>query len=190
MVNLCIKLEIIFRNFKFRLRGCILSMYLKLHGCKVGKRLNCKQWPLFRRIPTSNLIIGDEVNIGYRISFDFNGDGVIILGNHVDLTQDILISASKKVKIGSFSLIAEFVSIRDSDHGIKKDQLIYKQSGRISEITIGQDVWISAGVRILKGSHIPDGVVIGANSIVNSSSILEEKSIYAGNPVRFIKPRP
>lgn len=35
-----------------------------------------------------------------------------------------------------------------------------------NEITIGNNVWIGCGVKIYKGSVVPDGCVIAANSIV------------------------
>jgi virginiamycin A acetyltransferase len=54
-------------------------------------------------------------------------------------------------------------------------------------ITVGNDVWIGANVVILDGAVIPDGCVIGAQSLVKG--ILKEYSIYAGNPLRLIGTR-
>ena len=57
---------------------------------------------------------------GYGVSLDIRNGGQLIIGNNVNLTQDIVISALDKVEIGDDTLIAEFVSIRDADHQFKK----------------------------------------------------------------------
>lgn len=52
--------------------------------------------------------------------------------------------------------------------------------------TIGDNVWIGPGVKIFGKIHIADGVMIGANSVVNRS--FEEPDItIAGCPARKIK---
>jgi len=53
-------------------------------------------------------------------------------------------------------------------------------------IKIGNGVWIGANCTIVAGSGIPNGSVIGANSIVNKL-LEEEESIYGGLPAKFIK---
>lgn len=55
-------------------------------------------------------------------------------------------------------------------------------------ITIGNNVVVSAGARILSGVSIADGVVIGANSLV-SKDLHSPFGIYAGNPARKVKER-
>lgn len=52
--------------------------------------------------------------------------------------------------------------------------------------TIGDNVWIGPGVKIFGKIHIADGVMIGANSVVNRS--FDESDItIAGCPARKIK---
>ncbi|WP_410240498.1 acyltransferase [Sphingobacterium thalpophilum] len=53
-------------------------------------------------------------------------------------------------------------------------------------MTIGNNVWIGCRCLILKGSHIPDNCVVGANSLV--SKRLETKSaVYGGEALRILK---
>ncbi len=52
-------------------------------------------------------------------------------------------------------------------------------------ITIGNNVWIGAGVTVLPGVKIGDNCVIGAGSVVVRS--IPENSIAVGNPCRVIK---
>lgn len=177
------------RNASSLARGAVLKLYLKIHGCSVGKGLKCKQFPIFRSVPNGNMIIGDHVNVGFRITFDSKADGRIVIGDFVNLTQDIIISADEVVKIGEHTLIAERVSIRDADHKIAAGTPICRQGLESAAVEVGRDVWIGAGTNILKGAYIPDGAVIGASSLVLQKSQLGPDGIYAGCPVRFLGKR-
>lgn len=189
MVAIIVFLERVFRNNKYKFKGKCLKLYLLLHGCKVGKKLRCHRFPNFRSVPFKNLQIGNHVTIGYAITFEMGSSGEIIIGNKVNLTQNIIISTNKKVSIGDNVLVAENVSIRDSNHQIEIDTPIIFQPHTSKAVVIRNDVWIGAGVVILSGSQVPDGVVLGANSLVNEKSKLKANSVYAGSPVRFIKNR-
>lgn len=52
-------------------------------------------------------------------------------------------------------------------------------------ITVGNDVWIGAGVSVLPGVTIGNNCVIGAGSVVNRD--IPDNSLAAGNPCRVIK---
>lgn len=52
-------------------------------------------------------------------------------------------------------------------------------------ITVGNDVWIGAGVSVLPGVTIGDNCVIGAGSVVTKD--IPENSVAAGNPCKIIK---
>jgi len=53
-------------------------------------------------------------------------------------------------------------------------------------ITIGNDVWIGAGVSVLPGVTIGDGAVIGAGSVVTKD--IPPRVLAVGNPCRVIRP--
>jgi acetyltransferase-like isoleucine patch superfamily enzyme len=177
------------RNRCCYFRGSVLKFYLRLHGCKAGKRLRCHTFPKFRMIPDNNCVIGDFVTIGYGITFEIQKNGSLIVGNHVKLTQNILISSGIGITIGDHSIFGENVSIRDGDHESLQEKPVLFQENKYSPVHIGKDVWIGAGSYVLPGSTIPDGTVIGSNSVVLSGSGLKEYCIYAGSPVRFIRQR-
>ncbi|MCW2490757.1 MAG: acetyltransferase, partial [Frankiales bacterium] len=63
-----------------------------------------------------------------------------------------------------------------------KDQGITK-----SPIRIGADVWLANKVTVVRGVHIGDGSVVGANAVVTSD--LPPYSIAAGVPARVIRSR-
>ncbi|CAB5151406.1 hypothetical protein D3OALGA1CA_4634 [Olavius algarvensis associated proteobacterium Delta 3] len=178
-----------FRNSLYRLKGAMLKAYLHFHGCKVDNKLKCKRFPIFRTVPQKNFFIGNNVTIGFNITFDIHEGGRLVIGDRVNLTQDILICARSEVSIGEDTLVAENVSIRDGDHMSCRSEPIHSQPVVSDPVRIGRDVWIGAFSVVLKGASIPDGVVIGAKSLVLQSSSMIPYSINVGSPVRRIAMR-
>lgn len=52
-------------------------------------------------------------------------------------------------------------------------------------ITLGDNIWLAAGVTILPGVTLGDNVVVGAGSVVTKS--FSDNVLLAGNPARIIK---
>lgn len=184
-----IRLEIALMNALARAKGALLTVYLRLHGCVVGKNLKCKQWPIFRVPPQGNMSLGDNIVVGYGITFILENTGTVTIGHRVILTHNVLISAAESITIGDSTMVGENVSVRDADHGTKADIEIYKQKQASTPVLIGRDVWLGAGTVVLKGAHIRDGVVIGANSVVTSSTTTDSYCIYTGSPIKFLRKR-
>jgi len=106
-----------------------------------------------------------------------------------------------KAKIGSFSSISYGVTIGPPEHDYKRlttHPFLYDPSYNVfsheeilpqtkfdKEIIIGSDVWIGCNATILRGIHVGDGAVIGANSLVNKD--VPPYAIVAGDPARIIK---
>ena len=51
-------------------------------------------------------------------------------------------------------------------------------------IVVDDDVWIGANCAILDGSHLAQGCVVAAGSVVRGH--LAEYTIYGGNPLRVL----
>lgn len=139
-------------------------------------------------------LINKNVKIGKNVTFfegvTIFGDGPVRIGDCVSIGQNTLIYASKKgggITIGNNTQIAAQSYIIDVDHGIEKDVLIRNQDNTVAPICIGSDVWIAAGCKVLKGSVIHDGAVIGANSVVKGD--IPENAIAVGSPARVKKYR-
>ncbi len=177
------------RNLSWYIRGWLVKQYLIVHGCMVGKRLRCQQWPTFRAIPEGNIIIGNRVTIGYRITLEVLSTGKLYLEDHVHLTQDILISCRYEVKLGKNVGVAEYVSIRDSDHGLKAGENPHNQESVSDSIIIKRDSGIGRGSAVFRGVIIEEGVVIGANCILLRGTKTIPNGIYLGNPARLIGKR-
>ncbi len=136
---------------------------------------------------TGNVMIGEKARIGDLAELTTNHEGVIRIGREVRLNRGATICAYTEVSIGDFSMVGEFVSIRDANHGIAKGELVRNQKHDAKPIRIGKDVWVGRGACILPGVTIGDGAIIGANSIVTKD--VPENCIAAGIPAKVIRER-
>lgn len=53
-------------------------------------------------------------------------------------------------------------------------------------ITVGDNVWIGAGVQVMPGVNIGSNVVIGGGSVVVKD--IQSNSVAVGNPCKVIRP--
>lgn len=138
-------------------------------------------------------VINKNIKLGHNVTIYPDvmlfGDGEIVIGDNVDIGNGTVIYASKSggVTIGNNTNIAAQCYIIDMDHGIKEGELICNQENTVEEVTIGNDCWIAAGCKVLKGSHIKDGTVIGALSLVKGE--IPENAIAYGIPAKVKKYR-
>ena len=134
-----------------------------------------------------NVKIGRNVTIYPDVMFF--GDGLIDIGDNSAIGNGTIIYSSKDggVTIGNDTLIAGQCYIIDTDHGISADELIRHQHNSVAPISIGNDCWIAAGCKVLKGSHIKDGAVIGALSLVKGE--IPENAVAYGIPAKVKKYR-
>lgn len=164
------------RAFKQRLR-------LKHLGNKVwiDKRVE------FMRFP-KNIRVDSEVVVkeGARICA-CNAQAEISIGARTTIGYHNFIFASAGIEIGEDCLIAPFVYLVDSDHGIARDQLINRQPNQSAPIKIGKGAWLASNVTVLKGVNIGEGAVIAANSVVNCD--VPPFEIWGGSPAKKIGAR-
>ena len=180
-------IEVIFLIYKF-LDKLINISVRKLRKYRIKKIYKLqKSINIYGKVQLDNPNITFGNNVSIYSGVQIWGDGEIILGDNVAIGKDTIIFSHNSIYIGSDTSIAAQCYIIDSDHGIKKASLIREQALESQSIYIGKDVWISAGCKVLKGSYISDGSVIGAMSLVKGFT--EPYSINVGIPVKKIKDR-
>ena len=126
------------------------------------------------------IIIGSRSRIGRDVELQSEESGTIKIGNEVRVNTGCTIVSYSKVTIGDHTMIGEYVSIRDANHGTAYGKIIKDQPHSSKPVTIGKDVWIGRGSCILPGVTIGDGAVIGANSVVTKD--ISSNSVSVGNP--------
>ncbi len=138
-------------------------------------------------VNATNITLGKNVTIYPNVYFW--GDGEIVIGDNCDIGRDTVIFASKQggVRIGDDVSVDARCGIIDSNHGIRRGDLIRNQPQDSERILIGNDVWIAAKGTVIKGAKICDGAVVGAGSVVNSE--MPAYAIAAGVPAKVIRMR-
>jgi len=129
------------------------------------------------------------------------GEGVIIeSGFHCDYGNQITIGdrsfininctvldapiSEGAISIGQDCLIGPNVQLLAVSHAVNPTQRLNKENFA-SPITVGNNVWIGAGVIVLAGVTICDNAVVGAGSVVIKS--VAPNTVVAGNPAVKIK---
>lgn len=111
--------------------------------------------------------------------------GTFKIGNNFWANAFSEFYCSKELIFGDDVLIGFHVIFLDSDyHPIFNDQ--HKIINHDRRIILGNNVWISTNVTVLKGTHIGNKIIVGAGSLV-TGKLLEEHSIYCGNPAKPVK---
>ena len=90
------------------------------------------------------------------------------------------------VSIGEECMFANNITIMSGDGHLIKDKTTKEPLHTKGFCHIGNHVWIGKGAVICKNTTIPDGCIVGANSIV-TKSFDEKDSILAGMPAKIVK---
>lgn len=130
------------------------------------------------------LICKGKTFIGTGCNISIGKTAEIIFGKDAVITAKSSLICHKKIMIGENFLCSWDVLIMDTDfHKIYSESMLVNEP---KEIIIGDKVWICCGCKILKGSKVPNGCVIGANSFLNKE-FYRDNSVYVGNPARLYK---
>lgn len=102
--------------------------------------------------------------------------------------RNSIIEAFNKIIIGKGVLIGPNVYIADNSHEYKDFTIGIGEQGRVdclNTISIKDGAWIGAGSTIIGGVNIGFGVVVAANTFVNSD--IPDHCVVAGSPAKIIK---
>ncbi|GAA4333158.1 hypothetical protein GCM10023149_39740 [Mucilaginibacter gynuensis] len=120
---------------------------------------------------------GCKINVG--------PEGQLIIGEDFNMSTECALVAAKKIEIGNQSGISWESLVMDTDF-----HHIFDENGEVfnhpKEVIIGDKVWVGCRCTILKGSVIPSGSIVAANSLV-TKRLVGENNIFGGNPMRVLK---
>lgn len=125
---------------------------------------------------------GEQVIIEPPFACDYGYN--IEIGENFFANMNCVILDGAKVRIGDNVFIAPNVGIYTAGHPLDVEQR-NKGLEYAYPVTIGNNVWIGAGVHILPGVTIGDNVVIGAGSVVTKD--IPSDVLAVGNPCRVIR---
>lgn len=134
-----------------------------------------------------SVLIGDNCTLRHGCLLLPYG-GSITLENNVAVGAYSVVYGHGGVHVGKNTLIGPHVIIIPANHKFDRlDTPICLQGESRLGITIGEDVWIGAGVKILDGITIGNGAVIAAGAIVTSD--VPNNAVFGGVPAKFLKMR-
>jgi len=115
-----------------------------------------------------------------------NGD--ILLGDRSNLGFHCEIFSGSSVKVGRHGLFAAYAYLVGGGHEWERLDVPVLEQGRSSKgITLGDDVWLGTGAKVLDGVSVGSRVVVGANAVVNQD--LPDGVVAAGIPAKVLRSR-
>jgi acetyltransferase-like isoleucine patch superfamily enzyme len=116
-----------------------------------------------------------------------NAGARVSVGARTTVGFHTLVYASESIEIGDDCMVAPFVYIVDSDHGMERSRPMNRQPNATAPVRVGSDVWIGAHAVLLKGVTVGDGAVIAAGSVVRED--VAAWQVVGGVPARVIGER-
>lgn len=142
--------------------------------------------PLYKlRVRLLNLF-GARIDATVRIRPDVSIDRPwnLSMGRKSSLGDGVVVWAHAPVTIGARGTISQYCRLaafrQSPDHPAAPTVP--------APLTIGDDVWIAAESYVAGGQSIPDGVLVGARSVIHGP--LDPWTICAGEPAISRRPRP
>ncbi|RPF70549.1 acyltransferase [Aurantiacibacter spongiae] len=129
--------------------------------------------------------IGRDCGFGDGVTLAANDKAVIRIGDDTTINNGSIVVASDGVTIGNSVAIAEYVSIRDQEHGFSPGSGVRGQGYTTAPIVIGDCTWIGRGCYIAPGTVIGRDCIVGANSVVRG--IFPDGVLIAGTPAKIRK---
>ena len=180
IITLVNRIERKFYNGLYRLR---YRPFLQIEGnCRLEKGLKIK--PFLKFGDGLSIVLKGNNSIGSWTVFQ--GSQKIEFGLNSFCGEFCVFGCNAGIVIGENVMIAQAVTIRDTDHNFSRGDISFNMQGiSVAPVTIGDNVWIGHGVIILKGVTIGSNTVIAAGAVVNRD--IPSGVVAAGIPAKVIR---
>jgi acetyltransferase-like isoleucine patch superfamily enzyme len=137
---------------------------------------------------------GGTVSVGSRTTIrdycflDASRGGEILIGDDVEIGQQVALHAVRLVRLDDKVAAGERVSVFDSDHRHDGSEVkAPDQAIAVTPVVIGENTFLGANALVLRG------VTMGPNSMVAAGSLVRAGDyaggfLYAGSPLRAVRP--
>ncbi len=120
----------------------------------------------------------------FGVGSSIRSEGELIIGDNFNANRNSFISCTRKIEIGNNVLLGWNVSIRDSDGHMLIHNNIPQEP--FAKVRIGDNVWICANAKILKGVNIGDHSVVAYQSLMIKGNSISGV-LWAGTPAKIVK---
>jgi maltose O-acetyltransferase len=159
----------------------IVQGFLKYNAFDLGITLRRILYKPFFKSFGKNVQISDGVTIKYPSEIE--------LGENIKIGQSCFLVGKGGLKIGNNNLIGAGTKIITSNHNFEDmEKVIIEQGLSFNSVLIEDDVWFGFDVKILGGTIIRQGSIIGTNSVINNKQF-DPYSIIAGTPAKLLRKR-
>jgi acetyltransferase-like isoleucine patch superfamily enzyme len=158
------------------------------HGRKFAKKGRGCRFPAKYLEVDGHVELGDYCRFRNNVILRTHGTGKIVFGNRAGCSYNCILEATELIQIGTFTGIAEFTVIRDTNHDVFGTKEHWRYTPYVKgPIVIGDNVLIGSRVYIGPNVTIGEGAVVGHGSIVTKN--IGPYEIWAGMPARKIAHR-
>lgn len=138
-------------------RGKYWSVMLKSKKLKVGRNVQFEG--------TENIRLGEGVRINCGCHIVAGVKGYVEMGAQSHLAHNTLLAGGGGIKIGERCMISSFVAIYSTTNDLSADIPAFSKTIN-QPVSIGDDVFIGVGARILPGVSVGSRAIIGAGAVV------------------------
>jgi acetyltransferase-like isoleucine patch superfamily enzyme len=131
------------------------------------------------------LVLGDGVTLADGCALEVGPNGRLVLGSNSFVGRHSVIRADRSIEIGDRCIMAEHCTVRDQDHLVDPEERLSEKAAPTAPVVLESNVWMGAGVRVLKGSHIGEGSVVAANAVVRG--LVPPGVVMGGIPARILR---
>jgi acetyltransferase-like isoleucine patch superfamily enzyme len=159
------------------------------HKIRLGDGVTVDDGVLLDAKGTSNrgIDVGNGVFLGRGTILSCK-DGDIALGEHTNLGFHCEIFSGSSVVVGRHGLFAAQAYLVGGGHEFEAPGVAVVDQPRVSRgITLGDNVWLGTGAKVLDGVRVGSDVVVGANAVVNAD--LPDGVVAAGVPAKVVRRR-
>jgi acetyltransferase-like isoleucine patch superfamily enzyme len=138
-------------------------------------------------VNNNGIFIGQNVFIG-RNSILYCQNGDIYVGDNSNIGSNCQIFSANLVRVGRNLLMGAYSYIIGGGHNFQDPEIPIIEQGRTAKgITLEDDIWVGADVKILDGLTIGKGSIIGAGAVVKDN--VPKYAIVGGIPAKIIGDR-
>lgn len=140
-----------------------------IYKIKFGKKVSFDAIPSFIShmsiyVQSGNVKIGKHFVMKEGVYMAAVHGGKIVVGDNVSLNRNCMLVCHDMISIGDNCAVGPNTVFYDHDHKFDENGIAY--GFKTTPVVIEKNCWIGAGVTILRGTHIGEGSVIGAGSVV------------------------
>lgn len=127
-----------------------------------------------------------KVTFGHGSRISIGEGGCVEFGRNFSNTAQMNLCCVERITFGNDVVSSWDTLVMDTDWHCTCDTQTDNVNPCTKSIVIGNGVWLCTRSLVLKGAYIPNGCIVGANSLV-AKRYEEENCVIAGNPASVRK---